>query len=128
MVGIVIVSHSCKICDGIYDVVKQMAPNCKLAKAGGLQDGQIGTDIEKILDAIESVISDDGVLVLVDLGSAIMSTEMAIEMCSNPNLVEIVDAPIVESSIIAAVSSSLNKTKKEILEEIKEAKNSSKII
>ena len=80
MVGIVVVSHSQKIAEGAVELAKQMAPEAKIAAAGGMEDGSIGTDVAKISDAIEAVDQGDGVVILVDLGSAVMSSEMAIEM------------------------------------------------
>ena len=79
MVGIVIVSHSQKIAEGVVELAKQMAASVPMAAAGGLEDGSIGTDFQKIYEAVEAVQSDDGVAILFDLGSAIMTTEMVLE-------------------------------------------------
>lgn len=107
MVGIVIVSHSAQVAEGAKALALQMAPDAQIAAAGGLPDGSIGTDYERILNAIESVMSEDGVVMLVDLGSAIMTSEMAIEDCSNPEKVKIIDAPVVEGAIFGAVEASI---------------------
>lgn len=80
MVGFVIVSHSENLAKSVVELTSIMAPNARIAPAGGMDDGGFGTSFEKIQAAIESVYSDDGVLVLVDLGSAVMTTEMVIEM------------------------------------------------
>lgn len=125
MVGIVIVSHSAKIAEGAKELALQMAPDAHIAAAGGLPDGNIGTDYDRILTAIESVMSDDGVIMLVDLGSAIMTSEMAIEDCSNPDKVKIIDAPIVESAIFGAVEASIGsniQSLEEILTQVKTQK------
>lgn len=108
MVGIVIVSHSVKIAEGICELARQMAsPDLRLIPAGGMDDGEIGTDAFKIQAAIEAADSGDGVLILCDLGSAVMSTETALEFLENPDLrAEIADTPIVEGSIAAAVIAS----------------------
>ena len=56
MVGIVIVSHSCKVAEGIYDLVMQMASeNDHIFPAGGLEDGSFGTSYDRIRDAIDEV-------------------------------------------------------------------------
>ena len=105
MVGLVIVSHSRKIAEGVKDLAMQMAPDYQgLIAAGGLEDGEIGTDPMKIMDAIRQADSGDGVVVLADLGSGIMSAETAIEFLEDEGIqVKIADAPIVEGAIVAAV-------------------------
>jgi dihydroxyacetone kinase phosphotransfer subunit len=107
MVGIVVVSHSQKIAEGAVELARQMAADAKIAAAGGMADGSIGTDVAKISDAIEAVDEGDGVVILVDLGSAVMSSEMAIEMREGGSQVKIIDAPIVEGTIFGAVEASI---------------------
>lgn len=106
MVGIVIVSHSQKIAEGTVELAKQMAAEVPMAAAGGLEDGSIGTDFQKIYNAVESVQSDDGVAILFDLGSAIMTTEMVLESFEGVTI-KMVDAPIVEGAVAAAVTASM---------------------
>ncbi|EHJ00758.1 dihydroxyacetone kinase, phosphotransfer subunit [Clostridium sp. DL-VIII] len=116
MVGIVIISHSKNIADGVKELAGQMAPNVPIAVAGGTSDGRIGTDMEKILNAIEEVYSKDGAVVIFDLGSAFMNAEMAIE-CIDESMkekIKIVDCPIVEGAVTAAVESSIGKSIEEI--------------
>ena len=67
-------------------------------------DGGFGTSFEKIQAAIESVYSDDGVLVLMDMGSAVMTTEMVIETYEGKK-VEMVDCPLVEGAVVATINS-----------------------
>ncbi len=104
MVGIVIVSHSAPLADSVAEMAAVMAKDVPMAAAGGLDDGSFGTSFEKISAAIESVYSDDGVLVLMDLGSAVMTTEMVLEMMPERK-VEMVDCPLVEEAIVAAIHS-----------------------
>lgn len=104
MVGIVIVSHSCKLADGVLDATKIMADGCPVAIAGGTDDNEYGTSYEKIRNAIESVYSPDGVIVLVDMGSAVMTAEMVIEDLGYDNVL-LPDCPIAEGAIAASVSS-----------------------
>lgn len=85
MIGLVIVSHSAKLAEGVVELARGMAgPEVPLAATGGLAlpDQPLGTDAGLVLQAIEQVHSDDGVLVLMDLGSAVLSAEMALEMLS----------------------------------------------
>lgn len=121
MVGLVIVSHSQKVAEGVKELASQMAVDVSIAAAGGTSDGRLGTDVEKILSAINEVYSEDGVLIIFDLGSAYMSAEMALE-CLEEDIrskIEIIDAAIVEGAITAAVESSINKTILEIKESLK---------
>ncbi|MBR1647901.1 MAG: PTS-dependent dihydroxyacetone kinase phosphotransferase subunit DhaM [Selenomonadaceae bacterium] len=104
MVGIVIVSHSQKLAEGVVELAKMMASNAPVAAAGGLDDGNLGTSYEKISAAIESVYSDDGVAILMDMGSAVMTTEMVLEDLERDN-VKMLDCPLVEGAVLAAVES-----------------------
>ncbi len=105
MVGIVIVSHSRKLAEGIVDATKIMASDCPVAAAGGTEDGGYGTSYDKIRQAIQEVYSDSGVLVLVDMGSAVMTTEMVLEELGDDKVM-LVDCPIAEGAIAASMASS----------------------
>ncbi|MBQ8647474.1 MAG: PTS-dependent dihydroxyacetone kinase phosphotransferase subunit DhaM [Oscillospiraceae bacterium] len=120
MVGIVIVSHSKMIADGTAELALQMAPSAPIRAAGGLPDGGIGTDFQRIYDAIEAVNGPDGVVVLFDMGSSMMTAEMAIETLADPN-VRLGDGPLVEGAIVAAVSSIMDHSLEEILAVVRQA-------
>ncbi|WP_373485500.1 dihydroxyacetone kinase phosphoryl donor subunit DhaM [Acetobacterium malicum] len=122
MVGIVVVSHSQKIAEGAVELAKQMAADGHIAAAGGMEDGSIGTDVAKILAGIEAVDQGDGVVILVDLGSAVMSSEMAIEMREGGSQVQIIDAPIVEGTIFSSVEASIGSSFEEVVEVLAGAK------
>ncbi len=125
MVGIVIVSHSENLAKSIVELTAMMAPNAKIAPAGGMEDGSFGTSFERIQAAIDSVYSDDGVLVLMDMGSAVMTTEMVIEMMDGQK-VEMVDCPIVEGAILATVNAICDMNFDEIKEGLAEVAGTSK--
>lgn len=127
MIGIVIVSHSQKIAQGTRELALQMAPTAQIAAAGGMKDGGIGTDVEAIIAAIDSVYSEDGVIVLVDLGSAVMSSEMAIELLDHDENIKIVDAPIVEGAVFGAVESVVGASMERMLQVFKEMKSYKKV-
>ncbi|SMC92206.1 dihydroxyacetone kinase phosphoryl donor subunit DhaM [Sporomusa malonica] len=113
MVGIVVVSHSAKVAEGICELAGQMAaPGQKLIAAGGMADGSIGTDAFRILAAIEEANTGDGILVMVDLGSAVLSAELALDMLDGElkGQVAIADAPILEGTIAAAVDASIGQS------------------
>jgi phosphoenolpyruvate---glycerone phosphotransferase subunit DhaM len=109
MVGIVIVSHSNKVAEGIRELSLQMSSkDLRIIAVGGLSDGSIGTDAVMISEAILKANTGDGVAVLFDLGSALFSTYTAYEFLdeSTRKLVKIADAPILEGSIVAAIHAS----------------------
>ena len=108
MVGIVIVSHSAKLAEGIKELAQQMIQtNVLLAIAAGIDDpvNPFGTDALQIQAAIESVNDGSGVVVLMDLGSAILSAEMALEFLPEEERkkVRLCEAPLVEGAIAAVV-------------------------
>jgi PTS hybrid protein len=103
-VRIVVVSHSDKIADGAVELAAQMAPDVMMVPAGGTSDGRIGTSMEKVLAALETAAGGDGVVVLTDLGSAVMTAESALEFSDGSTPVLLADAPIVEGLVAAAVA------------------------
>jgi dihydroxyacetone kinase, phosphotransfer subunit len=117
MVGIVIVSHSQKLAESVVELTKMMAADAKIEAAGGMEDGGLGTSFEKINKAIEKVYSDDGVIVLVDMGSAVMTTEMVIESLGDKK-VKIADCPLVEGAVTATVEASTGSDMESILKEL----------
>ena len=106
-VGLVVVSHSRKIAEGAVELAAQMAPDVRFYAVGGTDDGRIGTDLEKTITAFEAGLAEasgDGVVVLTDLGSAVMTAERAVEFSSEPEKVLLADAPLVEGLVAAAVA------------------------
>lgn len=108
MIGLVIVSHSAHLAEGVVELAREMAgAEVRIAAAGGLDlPGQpLGTDAALIAHAIESVYSDDGVLVLMDLGSAILSTEFALDLITAEQRARVLlcGAPLIEGALAAAV-------------------------
>lgn len=124
MVGFVLVSHSQKVAEGVRELGLMMAPDVPVEAAGGTDDGGLGTSYEKISAAIDRVYSEDGVLVMVDMGSSCMTTEMVIEDRGDPKII-MVDCPFVEGSVAAIVSSSCGSSLQEakaVAEEAREEK------
>jgi dihydroxyacetone kinase phosphotransfer subunit len=109
-VGLVLVSHSRRLGEGLAEMAGQLARGrVQIAVASGASDGGLGTDATAISSAIESVDGQDGVLVLADLGSAVLATESAFELLP-PELrdrVQLADAPLVEGTVAAAVQASI---------------------
>jgi PTS hybrid protein len=112
-VGIVVVSHSAEVADATVRLVAQLAnlpdDGPRLVAAGGLSDGSLGTDAVRIADAMALADAGSGVVVLADLGSAVLSAGTAIDELLAPNLAErvvISRGPIVEGTFVAAVQAS----------------------
>ncbi len=116
MVGVVVVSHSGRIAEGVCELALQMAPGYgQMIPAGGLEDGTLGTDPMRILEAFRSADSGDGVAVLADLGSAVMSAEAAVELLEGAFPVRIADAPFVEGAVTAVVEASSGASLEEVI-------------
>ena len=116
-VGLVVVSHSRLIADGTAELAGQMAgPDVRIVPAGGMADGAIGTDAARIAEAIDEADGGAGVVVLADLGSAVLSTRTALELLEDPAAVRLSKGPIVEGAVMAAVQASTGSTLDEVLE------------
>ena len=128
MVGMVIVSHSSKIAEGVCDLALQMASDYeKMIPAGGLEDGSLGTDPMRILDALRSANDGDGVAVLVDLGSGIMSAEAAIKLLDWEFPARIADAPLVEGAVVAVIEASTGASLEEVIQAAESARGEEKL-
>jgi dihydroxyacetone kinase phosphotransfer subunit len=112
LVGLVLVSHSALIADGLRDMVAQVAgPDVPVTTAGGTADGRLGTSAPRITDAIRAVFEAgaDEAFILLDLGSAALSLELALEEFE-PDVrarMQVSEAPLVEGAILAAVQASI---------------------
>jgi dihydroxyacetone kinase phosphotransfer subunit len=119
LVGLILVSHSGTLVDGLREMVAQVAgADVAVATAGGTEDGRLGTSAPRISEAIRHVLdrADDAV-VLLDLGSAALSLELALEDLSDEDRqrVHVSEAPLVEGAILAAVQASVGATVDDVL-------------
>jgi len=108
-VSLVIVSHSPDVARGAAEMVRQMVGDeVMVAHCGGNPDGGLGTDVQKILKAINEVWSPRGVAILVDLGGAETNSEVAIELLPEDRRSRVVlcNSPIIEGAIMAATEAS----------------------
>ena len=110
--GLVLISHSGKLVEGLRDMVAQVAGDeVPVAIAGGTEDGRLGTSAPSITAAIRETLDAgaDDALVLLDLGSAALSLELALEDLDEADRarVRISEAPLVEGAILAAVQASI---------------------
>jgi PTS hybrid protein len=103
-VGLVLVSHSAGLAAGLAELAGQMAPDVPIRPAGGLPDGGLGTDFAAVSAALAQAEQGAGVLLLYDLGSARMTAELAVETLADPESALLVDAPLVEGAVAAAVA------------------------
>jgi PTS hybrid protein len=129
-VGLVVVSHSAKIAQGVVELAEQMAAAVRIQAAGGTDDGGIGTDATLIAEAVEAADDGDGVLVLVDLGSAVLSAQLAIDELVDQerrSRVRISEAPLVEGAVIGAVQASTGSALDEVDEAARAAATMAKV-
>ena len=108
MIGIVVVSHSRALACAAVDLATAMTgagPRPAIEVAAGLDDGSFGTDATAVAAAITGADSGDGVLVLLDLGSAVLSAEFAVDLAGLPSeRVRLSPAPLVEGLLAAVVT------------------------
>jgi len=112
-VGLVLVSHSATLVDGLREMVDQVAGDgVPVATAGGTDDGRLGTSAPRIAEAIRTALraGASDVLVLLDLGSAALSLEIALEELTSGERERVVvsQAPLVEGAVLAGVQASLD--------------------
>lgn len=105
-VALVLVSHSQRLAEGAVELSAQMAPGVLLLAAGGTDDGGLGTSYDRVSAALDEALAvAEGVVVLADLGSAVMTVESVLDMEDGfDGRVRLADAPFVEGAVAAAVT------------------------
>ncbi len=105
-VGLVFVSHSSAIAAGLVELARQMAPDVPMEAAGGTEDGGIGTSADAVERGIRAADDGAGVVVIGDLGSAVLTAETVVDLLEDPPAggVTVLDVPLVESGVAAAVA------------------------
>jgi PTS hybrid protein len=127
MVGIVVVSHSSELALGLADLAGQMAsPDVRIEPAGGTADGGLGTDEARVRDAIRRADQGAGVAILADLGSAILTIRHILDSHANGH-VKLIDAPIVEGAVAAAVTASAGLPLDDVVHAAEEARDAHKL-
>jgi phosphoenolpyruvate-protein phosphotransferase/dihydroxyacetone kinase phosphotransfer subunit len=120
VVGLVLVSHSAKLAEGAAELAREMAgPDVPIEPAGGLDEDTLGTDATRVLAAIERAERGDGVLVLMDLGSAVLSAELALDLLDEERRarVRLTSAPLVEGAVAAGVAARIGSPLETVAEE-----------
>jgi phosphoenolpyruvate---glycerone phosphotransferase subunit DhaM len=108
-VGLVLVSHSAALAQGLADLAGQVAgPGVAIVTAAGAVDGSLGTDGGQVLEALKAAAAGSGAVVLVDLGSSVLSVRAALTELSEEEStrIRVADAPLVEGAVAAAVAAS----------------------
>jgi dihydroxyacetone kinase phosphotransfer subunit len=127
VVGIVLVSHSPDLARGLAELAAQVSgPEVRIEAAGGTPDGGLGTDDDRVRTAIRHADQGDGVVVLGDLGSAILTVRHVLERQANGH-VKLADAPFVEGAVAAAVTSSAGRPIEEVVSAAEEARDARKL-
>jgi len=130
MTGVIIVSHSEKLAEGLRDIAMEMNDgSVEIIAAGGADGGRIGTNTLKIKAAIETLADREHILIFVDLGSSVISSEAAIDLVDDAlqEKVHIVDAPLVEGVIGGVVQATISEDLDEILATCSESASMKKI-
>ena len=104
MVGLVLVSHSSKVAEGVLHLVRMMAEDVPCVPAGGLEDGSYGTSFDKIKDAVIQADTGDGALIIMDMGSSVMTAEMVVDDLPEGVRALLADCPMVEGAVAASVA------------------------
>jgi PTS hybrid protein len=127
LVGIVVVSHSAALAQGVAELASQMAgPEVRIEIAGGGPDGTLGTDDGLVRDAIRRANQGDGVVILGDIGSAILTIRHVLERQANGHA-RLVDAPLVEGAVAAAVVASVGCSLSDVANAAEEARGANKL-
>jgi phosphoenolpyruvate---glycerone phosphotransferase subunit DhaM len=129
-VGLVLVSHSAEIAAGLAEMVAQIAgPGVPIVTVGGAVDGSLGTDGGRVLQALRAAAAGAGAVVLVDLGSSVLSVRAALAELSPAQLerIAVADAPLVEGAVAAAVAASTGCSAAEAARAAEEARSVAKL-
>jgi phosphoenolpyruvate---glycerone phosphotransferase subunit DhaM len=127
LVGIVLVSHSFELANGLARLASQVAGDgVRVEPAGGAPDGGLGTTDTSVRDAIGRAECGQGVVVLADLGSSVLTVRHLLEDGLANSHVRLVDAPFVEGAIAAAVTSSAGLELDDVVRAAEEARGASK--
>jgi len=129
-VALVLVSHSAEIAAGLAELAGQVAgPTVPIVAAGGAIDGSLGTDGGRVLEILQECASGAGAVVLVDLGSSILSVRAALKELTPDELtyLTVADAPLVEGAVAAAVAASTGCTHAEAARAAEEARTVAKL-
>jgi dihydroxyacetone kinase phosphotransfer subunit len=129
-VGLVIVSHSAPLAQGLADLVGQVSgPDVPIEAIGGGAGETLGTDGERVLEALRNAARGSGSVVLMDLGSSVLAVKAALGELDNDERgrLRVADAPLVEGAIAAGVTASTGDDLDGVLRAAEEARDAHKL-
>jgi len=122
-VGIVLVSHSRTLAEGLAEMLAQIgSEDVPVAVAGGGPDGGIGTSVDLVETAIGRADRGDGVVIIPDIGSSVLTVRTVLENGDGRGAV-LVDAPFVEGAVAAAVTAASGASRDEVVDAAMEARH-----
>lgn len=124
MIGIVLVSHSKKITDGLKELIEEMSGatgNMTVVSNGGTEDGQLGSNPMLVLETLESMTDYETIYLFAGVGSSKMAVETAIDLLDNTDhIVDLSDYPLVESAFAVGISTSAGASKEQVMKELEQ--------
>ena len=129
-VSLVLVSHSAALVAGLAELVGQVAgPAVAIHPVGGTEDGELGTDPDRVLAVLQEVAQAPGAVVLMDLGSSVLAVRAALDDLSTTQQgwLAVVDAPLVEGAVATGVLASTGATLAEAAQAAEEARDARKL-
>jgi phosphoenolpyruvate---glycerone phosphotransferase subunit DhaM len=128
-VGIVLVSHSAAVAEGAAELAGQISGGTvAIIPAGGTDDGRLGTSAAKVQHAVKLADSGAGVLILPDLGSAVLTVRALLTDAADlPSPIELADAPFIEGAVAATVAAASGSDITAVLAAAEEARHARKL-
>ena len=127
-VGIVLVSHSAELAAGAANLAAQVSGGTvTIVAAGGTDDGDLGTSAAKVEQALRDADQGAGVVVLPDLGSAVLTVRTVLEDYGSAGSVLLTDAPFVEGAVAATVIAAAGGDLKAVAAAAEEARHARKL-
>jgi PTS hybrid protein len=129
-VGLILVSHSEALASGLVELARQVAgPDVEIIAAAGGPNGSLGTDGARVLDALRRGARGSGAVVLMDLGSSVLSVKAALGELDTEELhqLHVVDAPFVEGTVAAAVTAATGADAAAVARAAEDARNVAKL-
>ena len=127
-VGIVLVSHSVELAEGAANLAAQVSGGTvTIVAAGGTDDGDLGTSAAKVEQALRDADQGAGVVVLPDLGSAVLTVRAVLEDYGSTGSVLLADAPFVEGAVAATVIAAAGGDLKAVAAAAEEARHARKL-
>jgi phosphoenolpyruvate---glycerone phosphotransferase subunit DhaM len=127
-VGIVLVSHSAELAEGAANLAAQVSGGTvTIIAAGGTDEGDLGTSAAKVERALRQADQGAGVVVIPDLGSAVLVVKAVLEDHDGAGSVLLADGPFVEGAVAATVTAAAGGDLKTVAAAAEEARHARKL-